>query len=76
MENIFNNILFYRILEHLKLEKKELTKEQLSLFLDKNTIERDFKTSVMTIKSSYDISDEQEKEISRLLQTNIKFSKI
>lgn len=76
VENIFNNILFYRILEHLKLEKKELTKEQLSLFLDKNTIERDFKTSVMTIKSSYDISDEQEKEISRLLQTNIKFSKI
>ena len=76
VENIFNNIVFYRILQHLNIEKQQLSNDVLNQFMLKNKIIRDFQKASMEINSPFQINGTESNEISQLLQSKIQFNKI
>ena len=79
IQNSLNKVFVFRILEHLgkmKIDVKEDTLMQyINMNLENSQIDRNYKKSYLNIKTDFDISSNEEKEIQEITQTNVKFLK-
>ena len=76
---MLNKVFVYRIFEHLGKVKIDVKEDALQEYIDKNLettkIDRSYKNSYLNVKTDFNISPKEEKEIQNLIQTNIKFVK-
>lgn len=79
VQEILNKVFVYRIFEHLGKVKIDVNGNVLQEYISKNLestqIDRSYKNSYLNVKTDFNISPKEEKEIQNLIQTNIKFVK-
>ena len=79
VQKTLNKVFVYRIFEHLGKVKIDVKEDALQEYIDKNLettkIDRSYKNSYLNVKTDFNISPKEEKEIQNLIQTNIKFVK-
>ena len=72
-EDLFNKILVYRILEHLKQMKDNIKLTTSIINEEIKDIEINRKGEYIKIKSKFNISPMEQREITKALQLNIEF---
>ena len=79
VQKMLNKVFVYRIFEHLGKVKIDVKGNALQEYINKNLettkIDRSYKNSYLNVKTDFNISPKEEKEIQNLIQTNIKFVK-
>lgn len=79
IQNSLNKVFVFRILEHLGKMKIDVKEEALIQYINMNLettqIDRNYQKSYLNIKTDFDISSNEEKEIQEITQTNVKFLK-
>ncbi|ATA83946.1 GTPase [Capnocytophaga sputigena] len=79
VQEILNKVFVYRIFEHLGKVKIDVNgnvlQEYISKKLESTQIDRSYKNSYLNVKTDFNISPKEEKEIQEIIQTNIKFIK-
>ena len=76
---MLNKVFVYRIFEHLGKVKIDVKGNALQEYINKNLettkIDRSYKNSYLNVKTDFNISPKEEKEIQDLIQTDVKFEK-
>lgn len=78
-QSSLNKVFVFRILEHLGKMKINVKENTLMQYINRNLettqIDRNYKKSYLNIKTDFNISSKEEKEIQEIIQTNINFIK-
>ena len=79
VQKMLNKVFVYRIFEHLGKVKIDVKGNALQEYINKNLettkIDRSYKNSYLNVKTDFNISPKEEKEIQDLIQTDVKFEK-
>ena len=79
VQKTLNKVFVYRIFEHLGKVKIDVKGNTLQEYINKNLettkIDRSYKNSYLNVKTDFNISPKEEKEIQDLIQTDVKFEK-
>ncbi|MEB3013290.1 GTPase [Capnocytophaga gingivalis] len=79
VQKTLNKVFVYRIFEHLGKVKIDVKGNALQEYINKNLettkIDRSYKNSYLNVKTDFNISPKEEKEIQDLIQTDVKFEK-
>lgn len=79
IQSSLNKVFVFRILEHLGKMKINVKDNTLMQYINRNLettqIDRNYKRSYLNIKTDFNISSKEEKEIKEIIQTNVNFIK-